>query len=109
MGNKQRVGINYGEAFAPIEKLATVRSILVVAAVKGCSVQQMNVKNALFQGELEETVYMNLPRGYLGKGFRFKCDEKYGSESRCYSSNKLCKLPKSLYELKQSPRQSFAK
>ena len=54
MGNKQRFGIDYGETFVPIEKLATVKSILVVAAMKGCSVQQMDIHNALFQRKIKK-------------------------------------------------------
>lgn len=34
MGNKQH-GIDYGEAFAPVAKLAIVRSFLVVTALDG--------------------------------------------------------------------------
>ena len=50
--------------------------------------QQFNVKNEFLNGDLEEEVYMELPPGMK---CNFPC------------RNKVCKLKKSLYGLKQSP------
>ncbi|XP_024032008.1 UDP-glycosyltransferase 85A3-like [Morus notabilis] len=50
----------------------------------------LDVKNAFLNRELEEEVYMNPSLGF---------DKYFGS--------KVCKLKKSLYELKQSPRAYF--
>ena len=35
-GCRQQKGIDYEEAFAPMAKMTTVRSILAIAAMKGC-------------------------------------------------------------------------
>ena len=51
-------------------------------------VHQMDVVTAFLNGHLEEEIYMEQPEGYI----------KHGQE------NLVCKLKKSIYGLKQSPR-----
>ncbi|KAH9659075.1 hypothetical protein KPL70_023730 [Citrus sinensis] len=57
-------------------------------------VQQFDVKNAFLHGDLFEEIYMDLPPGCSGP-------ERL--------NQKVCKLKKSLYGLKQSPRAWFGK
>jgi Reverse transcriptase (RNA-dependent DNA polymerase) len=73
--------------------MSTVRILLSIAVNLGWSLCQMDVKNAFLQGTLEEEVYMSLPPGY-------KNDT---------DDNLVCKLYKSIYELKQSPRAWYSK
>ncbi|GJZ53050.1 zinc finger, CCHC-type containing protein [Tanacetum coccineum] len=49
----------------------------------------MDVKITLLNGELDEEVYLNQPRGFIMPG----------------NENKVCELIKSLYRLKQAPKQ----
>ena len=92
LGNKQIEGVDYGETFAPVAKMETVRLFLEVAAGKDWSVHQMDVHNAFLHGDLDEEVYMKPPPGF------YTTDDK-----------KVCRLRKSLYGLKQSPRCWFGK
>src|SRR3954464_13885254 len=53
--------------------------------------EQMDVKTAFHHGDLEEQIYMVQPEGFSHPG----------------QENLVCKLKKSLYGLKQSPRQWY--
>jgi hypothetical protein len=63
--------------------------LLSLAASHGLIVHQMDVKTAFLHGELDEEIYMHQPDGFVLEGQR----------------ELVCKLLKSLYELKQAPKQ----
>ncbi|KAC9923453.1 hypothetical protein E3N88_45071 [Mikania micrantha] len=90
-GYAQRRGIDYDEIYAPVAWWDTVRSIIAIAAQRGWEIFQLDVKCAFLNGELQETVYIEQPPGFIQKG-----DE-----------HKVCKLKKALYGLKQAPRAWF--
>ena len=87
-GFTQSYGIDYQETFAPVAKLNTVQIILSIAVNQDWALYQLDVKNAFLNGYLMGEVYMDVPPGF---------------ESN-HSRHKVCKLRKSLYGLKQSPR-----
>ncbi|WKA05478.1 hypothetical protein VitviT2T_023442 [Vitis vinifera] len=93
-GYTQTYGIDYTETFALVAKINTVRVLLSLVANLDWPLQQFDVKNAFLHGELSEEVYMDLPQGCMV------------SEKQC---PKVCKLKKSLYGLKQSPRAWFGR
>ena len=90
-GYSQKYGIDYEETFSPVVKFTSIRVILSIAAKLSMDVQQMDVKTAFLNGDLDEEIYMEQPEGY-------KCQNAKGE-------NLVCKLQKSLYGVKQAPRQ----
>ena len=68
----------------------TIRVLLSVAVNKDWPLYQLDVKNAFLNGDLKKEVYMNPPLGFEAQ-----------------FNNQVCKLRKSLYGLKQSPKAWF--
>lgn len=51
-GYKQQYGIDYGEIFALVAKMTTVRTLIAVGVVRNWDIYQMNVKNSFLNGDL---------------------------------------------------------
>ena len=84
-GFKQKHGVDYFEVFAHTGKYKTLRIALALAAARNMEINQLDVPTAFVRADLDEEVYMEMPEGYGEPGM-------------------VCRLPKSLYGLKQSPR-----
>jgi hypothetical protein len=87
-GFTQTYGVDYNKTFALVTKFTSIHCILALAALEDMEIHQMDVKIAFLNGELEEEIYMEQPQGIVHQG----------------GEHLVCKLQKSLYGLKQSPR-----
>jgi hypothetical protein len=87
-GYSQKEGIDYGETFAPVARLESIRMLLAYAAHHDFILHQMDVKSAFLNGPLKELVYVKQPPGFEDPNF----------------PNYVYKLDKVLYGLKQAPR-----
>ncbi|KAH9782240.1 hypothetical protein KPL71_008811 [Citrus sinensis] len=92
-GFTQREGIDFNEIFSPVVKHASIRVILALVAIQDMYLEQMDVKTTFLHGELQEEIVMEQPEGYVVSG----------------KEDHVCLLKKSLYGLKQSPRQWYLK
>nr|GEZ20297.1 hypothetical protein [Tanacetum cinerariifolium] len=87
-GYAQKEGIDFKESFAPVAQLEVVRLFIAYAAHKSFTVYQMDVKTAFLYGPLKEEVYVNQPDGFFDP----------------YHPDKVYRLKKALYGLKEAPR-----
>ncbi|KAK1678922.1 hypothetical protein QYE76_039770 [Lolium multiflorum] len=90
-GFSQVEGIDFGETYAPVARLESIRILLAYASHHNFKLQQMDVKSAFLNGPLHEEVYVKQPPGFEDLNF----------------PNHVYKLDKALYGLKQAPRAWF--
>ena len=86
-GYTQQYGLDYYDSFSPVAKIASVRLLLSMVAMRLWPLFPLDIKNVFLHGELAEEVYMEQPLGFVAQG----------------ESSLVCKLRCSLYGLKQSP------
>lgn len=82
-GYTQREGIDFTETFSPVVRMESVRMLLVIANQLDMQILQIDVKTAFLNGELEESIFMTQPEGYVKE------------------RGKVCRLQRSIYGLKQ--------
>jgi hypothetical protein len=102
-GDKQIEGVDYFDTFAPVVNWTTIRLMLILSIILGLSTRQVDYTAAFVHAPIDRDpewdnmseeqcersgVYIEMPRGFSQTG-------------------KVLKLKRSLYGLKQSPRNFF--
>src|SRR5688572_24224700 len=87
-GYSQVEGLDFGETYAPVARLESIRILLAYATYHGFKLYQMDVKSAFLNGPIKEEVYVEHPPNFE--------DSEY--------PNHVYKLSKVLYGFKQAPR-----
>nr|GEV00095.1 ribonuclease H-like domain, reverse transcriptase, RNA-dependent DNA polymerase [Tanacetum cinerariifolium] len=86
-GYIQEHDIDFEEVFAPVARMETIRLLLAIAANNKWEVHHLDVKSAFLHGDLKE-VYVTQPEGFIKR----------------HDNEKVYRLIKALYELRQAPR-----
>lgn len=84
-GFTQKAGIDYQETFSPVIRHSTLRLLFAISVQLGMDITHLDVKTAFLNGHLKESIFMHLPEGFP-----------------IINSNKVLKLRKAVYGLKQS-------
>jgi transposase InsO family protein len=87
-GYSQTYGVDYFETFAPVVRRTTLRVLFATAVNYDLKIDHIDVKTAFLHGDLSERVFMSQPEGFTTKGFE----------------DKVCRLHKAVYGLKQAAR-----
>lgn len=88
-GFLQVFGIDYGETYAPVARLTTLRVLLAIAARRRHKLYHLDVVTAFLNPMVDKEIYMALPKGMAN----IQCP-----------ANNIVRLRKALYGLRQSPR-----
>ena len=92
-GYSQQEGVDFTDTFAPVAKFNSLRTLLALVCENDWELKGMDVKTAFLNSEVAEEVYMDIPEGLEG-----------GHMSSNTQKPIVCRLIKSIYGLKQSPR-----
>lgn len=87
-GDQQIEGVDFFDTYAPVVSWTTVRFLLVLSVVLKLATKQVDYVSAFIQAHIHDDVYVEMPRGFREPG-------------------KVLKLKRSLYGLRQSPRNFF--
>ena len=79
-----RYDSDYYDTFSTVAKMASVRLLVSMTAMKSWPLYQLNIKNVFLYGDLAEEVYMEQLPGFLAQG----------------ESGLVCKPRRSLYGIK---------
>ena len=88
-GYTQIAGIDYDETWSPVGRKSSLKIFLIHSLQNSWSMKQMDVDTAFLNSDLQEDLYMEQPTGFHD------------------GTNRVCKLLKSVYGLKQSSREWY--
>ncbi|GJW91665.1 retrotransposon protein, putative, ty1-copia subclass [Tanacetum coccineum] len=88
-GFTQTCRVDYEETFSPVADIRAIRILVAIGAFYDYEIWKMDIKTAFLNGHLSKEVYMVQPEGFV--------NPKY--------PNRVCKLKRSIYGLKQASRQ----
>lgn len=84
-GFTQKLGVDYQETFSPVIRHSTLRLLFALSVQLDMDITHLDVTTAFLNGQLKESIFMHLPEGFP-----------------VIDSNKVLKLKKAVYGLKQS-------
>jgi hypothetical protein len=113
-GFTQRPGIDFHDTFAPVAPLSSLRLLVALAAKYNLKISQLDVTSAYLNGKIDTEVFMEKP-ALLKEMLQRIIDEEEDDHTLVKKArvmlrdlqgeNKICRLRKALYGLRQAGRQ----
>lgn len=92
-GYMQKKNVDYSDTFSPVVRHSTLRLLFALSVKLNLDVTHLDVTTAFLNGDLDETIYMQPPECLLD----------------AQTNNKVLKLNRAIYGLKQSSRAWYKK
>ena len=92
-GYSQKEGVDFHEIFSLVVKLVSIHVVLALVSLLDLELKQLDVKKTFLHGDLDEEIYMEQLEGFV----------------QDHNKRFVCKLKKSLYGPKHSPKQWYKK
>jgi hypothetical protein len=113
-GFTQRPGIDFHDTFAPVARLSSLRLLVALAARYNLKISQLDVTSAYLNGKIDTEVFMEKP-ALLQEMLQRIINEEEDDHTLVKKArvmlrdlqgeNKICRLRKALYGLRQAGRQ----
>jgi hypothetical protein len=112
-GFTQRPGIDFHDTFAPVARLSSLRLLVALAAKYNLKISQLDVTSAYLNGKIDTEVFMEKPallKEMLQRIIDEEDDHTLVKKAKVMlrdlqGENKICRLRKALYGLRQAGRQ----
>ena len=98
-GFHQRIGKDFYSTFSPMASLTSVRMVLAIAVKQNQDLIHMDVPQAFIRSFVDAEIYVRLP-----KGVNIMALNDMGKRVPLEKANKVLRLLKSLYGIKQAPQ-----
>ena len=67
-GYRQKKGLDYFDTYSPVTRITSIRMLISIAALFNLEINQMDVKTAFLNSDLNEEIYMEQPEGFVVSG-----------------------------------------
>ena len=116
-GFSQRPGVDYAETFAPVARIESLRMLAAIAVKSNLEIHQLDIVTAYLNGDIDTNIYMRTPallQECLAELARTEKEPSMLSKvtsmlKALVEGEKVCKLRKALYGLRQAGRQWHTK
>ena len=99
-GDQQIEGVDFFDTFAPVVQWSTVRMLLVLSLTLGLATKQVDYVSAFCQALISEDIFIRLPKGWRKLN-------ALGGLKKSFKDDHVLKLNRSVYGLRQSPKNFF--
>ena len=115
-GFSQRPGMEFTETFAPVARLDSFRMLMALSVKMDMKIDQIDITTAYLNGDIDKEIYMTQPK-YLAEFLTEMISREHDEAlvrkaksmfSQLQSGDKVCRLRKALYGLRQAGRQWHA-